>query len=256
VLLLDRTADAAKVLAEREIGTLAARGGAILMRRFRRTSASATIGVVSESRRKAGRTIGQDRSGLLVGADRVTRCWWAGADPLYVAYHDREWGRPLRGDDALFEMLCLEAFQAGLAWITILRKREAFREAFEGLRVESVARFGAGDIARLMADARIVRNRAKIEATIGNARAALELPDGGGRLTRFVWSFAPPARPARVSSFEKLPSVTPEAVALSTALKARGFRFVGPTIVYSFMQAVGMVDDHLAGCEIEVAPRG
>jgi DNA-3-methyladenine glycosylase I len=214
-----------------------------------------------------GRSIAQDRSGLLVGVDGVTRCWWAGADPLYVAYHDREWGHPLRGDDALFEMLALEGFQAGLAWITILRKREAFREAFAGFRIELVARFGNADIDRLMGNAAIVRNRSKIEATIGNARAALGLPDddgrptskgrstSDGRLTSFVWSFAPPARPARLSSFADLPSETPEAVALSKALKARGFRFVGPTIVYSFMQAVGMVDDHLAGCEIRVAPR-
>jgi DNA-3-methyladenine glycosylase I len=202
-----------------------------------------------------GRSIAEDRSGLLVGADGVTRCWWAGADPLYVAYHDREWGHPLRGDDALFEMLALEGFQAGLAWMTILRKREAFREAFAGFRIESVARFGDADVARLMENAGIVRNRAKIEATIGNAQAALELPEEDGRLTSFVWSFAPPPRPARVSSFADLPSDAPEAVALSKALKARGFRFVGPTIVYSFMQAVGIVDDHLAGCEIQVAPR-
>jgi DNA-3-methyladenine glycosylase I len=187
----------------------------------------------------------------------VTRCWWAGSDPLYLAYHDREWGQPLRGDDPLFEMLSLEAFQAGLAWITILRKREAFREAFAGFRLEPVTRFGDKDVARLMGDAGIVRNRAKIEATIGNARAALGLPDDpDGRLTSFTWSFAPPARHARVRSMAELPSVTPEAIALSKALKSRGFRFVGPTIVYSFMQAVGMVDDHLAGCEIEVVARG
>jgi DNA-3-methyladenine glycosylase I len=203
-----------------------------------------------------GRSIAEDRSGLLVGADGVTRCWWAGGDPLYVAYHDREWGRPLEGDDALFEMLALEGFQAGLAWITILRKREAFREAFGGFRIESVAGFGEKDVARLMANARIVRNRAKIEATIGNARATLDLPGRDGRLTSFVWSFAPPARATRVQSFDDLPSVTPEAVALSKALRERGFRFVGPTIVYSFMQAVGIVDDHLAGCEISAAPRG
>jgi DNA-3-methyladenine glycosylase I len=194
--------------------------------------------------------------GVVRGADGVARCWWAGVDPLYVAYHDREWGRRLRGDDALFEMLSLEAFQAGLAWITILRKRDAFRRAFADFRIDSVARFDDADVARLMSDAGIVRNRAKIEATIGNARAALQLPDenGGrdGRLTRFVWSFAPPARPARVRTFDELPSVTPEATAMSKALRARGFRFVGPTIVYAFMQAVGMVDDHIAGCEINV----
>jgi DNA-3-methyladenine glycosylase I len=199
------------------------------------------------------------RAGLLTGADGVTRCWWAGSDPLYLDYHDRDWGQPLRDDDALFEMLALEGFQAGLAWITILRKRDAFRQAFANFRIESVAQFDDGDVARLMADAGIVRNRAKIEATIGNARAALELPpapdgaDRDGRLTSFVWSYAPPARRARIASPSDVPAVSPEAVALSKALKERGFRFVGPTIVYAFMQAVGMVDDHLAGCEIVVA---
>jgi DNA-3-methyladenine glycosylase I len=164
-----------------------------------------------------------------------------------VAYHDTEWGRPLHGDEALFEMLSLEAFQAGLAWITILRKREGFRRAFAGWRMAAVAGFGENDVERLMADATIVRNQAKIRATIGNARAALELPGG---LDAFVWSFAPPARPSRATSFAELPPKTPEAEALSKELQRRGFRFVGPTIVYAFMEAVGMVDDHLAGCDI------
>jgi DNA-3-methyladenine glycosylase I len=184
---------------------------------------------------------------LLTGADGVTRCSWAGTDPLYLDYHDDEWGRPQHGDDALFEMLTLEGFQAGLAWITILRKREAFRAAFADFRLEAVAAFDEGDVERLLADAGIVRNRAKIEAAIGNARAALALHDG---LSDFLWSFAPPARPRRLSSFEELPAATPESTALSRELRRQGFRFVGPTIVYAFMQAVGMVDDHLAGCEI------
>jgi DNA-3-methyladenine glycosylase I len=146
-------------------------------------------------------------------------------------------------------MLSLEAFQAGLAWITILRKREGFRRAFAGWRFAAVAAFDEADVERLMADASIVRNQAKIRATIGNAQAALELPGG---LDGFVWSFAPPPRPSRATSFAELPSKTPEAEALSKALKARGFRFVGPTIVYAFMEAVGMVDDHLAGCDIQI----
>jgi DNA-3-methyladenine glycosylase I len=199
--------------------------------------------------------VADEQGGLRTGPDGITRCWWGATDPLYVEYHDREWGRPLRGDAALFEMLTLEGFQAGLSWLTILRKRDAFREAFANFRIESVARFDEADVQRLMADAGIVRNRAKIDATIGNARAALELPDGGDRLTRFLWAYAPAPRQARLRSFGDVPSVTPEATALSKVLKARGFRFVGPTIIYAFMQAVGMVDDHLAGCEIEVRPR-
>ncbi len=170
------------------------------------------------------------------------RCGWAGTDPLYIAYHDQEWGRPLHGDDALFELLSLEGFQAGLAWITVLRKREAFRVAFKGFHIETVAAFDEGDIERLLGDAGIIRHRGKIEATIGNARAALELPDG---LDAFVWSFAPPPRPRPVAN---IPAKTPESEALSKALKKRGFGFVGPTTVYAFMQSAGLVDDHLAGC--------
>jgi DNA-3-methyladenine glycosylase I len=189
-------------------------------------------------------------SDLLRGEDGVTRCRWAGSDPQYLAYHDDEWGRPLRGDDALFEMLALEGFQAGLSWLTILRKREAFRSAFAGFRVDEVADFSAGDVERLMEDAGIVRNRAKIEATVGNARAAQELGRGG--LTDLLWSYAPPPRKRRLESFAEIPAETPESKGLSKELKTRGFRFVGPTIVYAFMQAVGMVDDHLAGCDITI----
>ena len=180
----------------------------------------------------------------------MTRCRWAGTDPQYLTYHDEEWGRPLRGDDALFGMLALEGFQAGLSWLTILRKREAFQAAFAGFRIDEVAAFGEEDVERLIGDAGIVRNRAKIEATIGNARAAQEL--GRGALTDLLWSHAPPRRKGRPDSFAEIPAHTPESNALSKELKACGFRFVGPTIVYAFMQSVGMVDDHLAGCDIRV----
>ena len=182
---------------------------------------------------------------LAPGPDGRLRCGWGVSDPLYIAYHDEEWGRPLHGDDALFELLTLEGFQAGLAWLTILRKRPGFRAAFEGFRIERVAEFGEDDVERLLGDEGIVRHRGKIEAAIGNARAALELPDG---LDSFLWSFAPPTRP-RFKSFAEMPAETPESKALSKELKRRGFRFVGPTIVYAFMQAAGLVDDHLVGCE-------
>jgi DNA-3-methyladenine glycosylase I len=182
---------------------------------------------------------------LVVGADGRSRCGWAAGDPLYLAYHDEEWGRPLRGDDALFELLTLEGFQAGLAWITILRKRDAFRAAFAGFRVEAVAAFGEADVVRLLADAGIVRHRGKIEAAIANARAALALPEG---LTEFVWAHAPSPRRRRPRSLAELPASTPESDALSRELRRRGFGFVGPTTVYAFMQAAGLVDDHLAGC--------
>lgn len=182
---------------------------------------------------------------LVKGADGCVRCGWAGPDPLYLAYHDAEWGRPLHGDDALFELLTLEGFQAGLAWITILRKREAFRAAFAGFRIAEVAAFGEADVERLLADSGIVRHRGKIEAALGNARAALALPEG---LDALVWSFAPAPRP-RLRSFAELAAQTPESAALSKELRGRGFRFVGPTTAYAFIQAAGLVDDHLAGCE-------
>jgi DNA-3-methyladenine glycosylase I len=190
------------------------------------------------------------RAELVSGPDGVTRCWWGSTDPLYVAYHDEEWGRPLRGDDALFELLTLEGFQAGLSWLIILRKRPAFRTAFDGFRIERVARFGDDDVERLLGDAAIVRNRAKIEATIANAQSALELGPGG--LTDLLWSFAPAPRARRPQSFAEIPAQTPESEELSKELRSRGFRFVGPTIVYALMQTVGMVDDHLAGCDITV----
>ena len=182
---------------------------------------------------------------LLLDEDGVARCWWCGEDLLYRAYHDDDWGRELRGDDAVFELLSLEGFQAGLAWITILRKRDAFRTAFDGFSIERVAEYGEPEIERLLADQGIVRHRGKIEATIGNAVAALEIEGG---LSELVWSFAPPARAGRVSSRGEIPDSTPESVALSKELKHRGFRFVGPTTVYAFMQSAGLVDDHVAGC--------
>ncbi|NJP35597.1 DNA-3-methyladenine glycosylase I [Micromonospora thermarum] len=184
---------------------------------------------------------------LVIGADGLPRCAWGASTPDYAVYHDTEWGRPLCGDDALYERMTLEAFQSGLSWLTILRKRPAFRQAFDGFRIESVAAFAETDIARLLADAGIVRNRAKIEAAIANARAALDLPDG---LSALLWSFAPPPRPARPTSFAEVPALTAESTAMAKALKKRGFRFVGPTTAYALMQATGMVDDHLAGCHV------
>ncbi|MFY1586928.1 DNA-3-methyladenine glycosylase I [Micromonospora sp. WMMD734] len=187
---------------------------------------------------------------LVTGPDGLPRCAWGASTPDYAIYHDTEWGCPLRGDDALFERLTLEAFQSGLSWLTILRKRQAFRLAFADFRIERVAAFGDADVTRLLADAGIVRNRAKIEAAIANARAALTLPDG---LSALLWSYAPPPRPARPGSFAEVPASTPESVALAKALKKQGFRFVGPTTAYALMQATGMVDDHLAGCHAGTA---
>ena len=185
---------------------------------------------------------------LVTGGDGLARCAWAASTPDYAAYHDEEWGRPLHGDDALYERLTLEAFQSGLSWLTILRKRPAFRAAFDHFHLETVAGYGESDVARLLADAGIVRNRAKIDAAIANARAALDLPDG---LATLLWSFAPAARPDRPRSFASVPAVTPESTAMAKALKKRGFRFVGPTTAYALMQATGMVDDHLSGCHVK-----
>ena len=186
---------------------------------------------------------------LLVGEDGRTRCWWCGTDPLYVAYHDEDWGHPVTDERELFEKLVLDGAQAGLAWITILRKREGYRKAFEGFDPEVVAAYGDEDVARLLADPGIVRNRQKVAAAIGNARALLAMHDAGETLSDLVWSHRP-AKPRRrpLRPSEELPVTTPEAVALSKALQQRGWKFVGPTIVYAFMQAVGVVDDHIAGC--------
>jgi DNA-3-methyladenine glycosylase I len=184
----------------------------------------------------------------VVGADGVGRCPWGAGDGLLAAYHDAEWGRELRGRDALFERISLEAFQSGLSWLVVLRKRPAFRAAFAGFDAEAVAAFGDDDVARLLADAGIVRNRAKIEATIANARAVLDLPERGEDLDTLLWSFAPPPRAAPPADFGDIPATTPESAAMAKALRARGFRFVGPTTCYALMQATGMVDDHVAGC--------
>ncbi|ORW17968.1 3-methyladenine DNA glycosylase [Mycolicibacter nonchromogenicus] len=178
--------------------------------------------------------------------DGQIRCGWVdSASELYRDYHDQEWGRPLRDSTALFERISLEAFQSGLSWLVILRKRENFRRAFADFDVETVARFTEADVARLMADAGIVRNRAKIEATICNARATIDL--GSTDLAELLWSFAPPPRPRPVD-LSAIPAVTPESTAMARELKRRGFRFVGPTTAYALMQATGMVDDHIQAC--------
>jgi DNA-3-methyladenine glycosylase I len=177
--------------------------------------------------------------------DDRTRCGWATSAPEYVVYHDEEWGTPLHGDDALFERLCLEAFQSGLSWITILRKRPAFRSAFAGFSIDAVADFTEDDEARLMADAGIVRNRAKITAAVRNARAAQQLPEG---LSALLWSFAPTGARPRPATLDDVPATSPESVAMAKELKRRGFVFVGPTTAYALMQATGMVDDHVADC--------
>jgi DNA-3-methyladenine glycosylase I len=178
-----------------------------------------------------------------------TRCAWVGDDPLYLDYHDREWGMPEGDDRALWEKLILDGFQAGLSWITILRKRDNFRSAFAGFDPQKVARFGARDVTRLMADAGIVRNRAKIDATIGNARAFLEMQETGDGFARFCWSFVDGTpRHNGFAASKQIPAETAESRALSKALQQRGFRFVGPTIVYAWMQACGLVNDHLASC--------
>jgi DNA-3-methyladenine glycosylase I len=186
------------------------------------------------------------------------RCWWCGADPLYVAYHDHEWGFPIADDRRLFEKLVLEGFQSGLSWLTILRKRENFRRAFAGFEIDTVARFGTADVARLLGDAGIVRHRGKIEAAIANARAALDLIERHGSLAAFVWRFEPPPheRPARMTR-EALAGLgsTKHSAALSKELKRAGFGFVGPITVYAFMQAMGLVNDHVQGCPAGEAAR-
>lgn len=183
---------------------------------------------------------------VLTDSDGRAHCGWAGDDAEYRRYHDEEWGTPLHGDRALFEKMSLEGFQAGLSWITILRKRPRFREVFGGFEPRTVAAFDDGDVERLMTDTGIIRNRAKIEATIGNARLVSEMPEG--ELDAFMWSFAPVDARPRPLSMAEVPATTAESVALSKELRRRGFRFVGPTTMYALMQSTGMVDDHLAGC--------
>ncbi len=190
--------------------------------------------------------------GVIVGEDGVARCWWAGSDPLYVAYHDTEWGSPVGTDSRLYEKLTLEGFQSGLSWLTILRKRDNFRRAFAGFDIAAVASFGPDDVERLLGDAGIVRNRAKIEAAIGNARRCAELAAEFGSLAAYAWSFEPdPAGRPAILDRDGLTRLAPaaEAVAMSRDLRRRGWAFVGPTTVHSFMQAMGLLDDHLTGCD-------
>ena len=191
--------------------------------------------------------------GLLRGEDGRARCWWPGDQPDYQHYHDHEWGRPVRDDRRLFEKICLEGFQSGLSWLTILRKRENFRAAFSNFEIEQLQHFGATDVERLLQDAGIVRHRGKIESTLNNARRALALRDEFGSLSHYFWRHEPPPseRPKRVdrASLRSL-SQTPTSTALSKELKRRGWSFVGPTTVYAFMQAMGLVNDHLEGCHV------
>ena len=195
-------------------------------------------------------------AGLVRHADGITRCWWPGDDLLYLRYHDEEWGTPVTDDRRLFEKICLEGFQAGLSWLTILRKRPHFREAFADFDIDRVARFGARDIARLLEDKGIVRHRSKIESTINNARRAAALRDEFGSLAAYFWRWEPDprSRPRRLTRNALMRLArTPQSVALSKDLKDRGWTFVGPTTVYAFMQAMGLVNDHLEGCARRIA---
>lgn len=189
--------------------------------------------------------------GLVLGEDAQPRCWWCGGSSEYLAYHDDEWGWPVHDDVRLFEKICLEGFQAGLSWLTILRKRDGFRKAFAGFDYHRIARFNQRSVDRLLRDAAIVRHRGKIESTINNARRAIEMEQEHGSLSAFFWEHVPPAseRPRRMTkaSLMKL-SKTPASTALSKELKRRGWSFVGPTTIYAFMQAMGLVNDHLEGC--------
>jgi DNA-3-methyladenine glycosylase I len=188
-------------------------------------------------------------SGVEPGPDGKPRCWWALSTPEYVEYHDSEWGRPLHGEAKLFERLTLEAFQSGLSWLTILRKRENFRRAFDAFDIDRVADYGKPEVERLLDDAGIIRNRRKIEATITNAGAARDLHANGETLDDVIWSFAPDqgSRPVPKTGAD-LPAITAESTAIAKELKRRGFVFVGPTTAYATMQAAGLVNDHLAGC--------
>ena len=189
-------------------------------------------------------------SDVVVGDDGLARCPWGDRPEDYRVYHDGEWGRPVRDQQGLYERMSLEAFQSGLSWLTILRKRDGFRHAFADFDASAVAGFGVGDVERLLGDTALVRNRAKIEATIANARAILELD---GSLSELLWSFAPDGDQAAPKTLADIPSRTPESAAMARELKRRGFRFVGPTTAYALMQATGMVDDHLADCHVRHA---
>ncbi len=185
---------------------------------------------------------------IRTGADGVGRCWWAGDDGDYLAYHDDEWGRPTIDDTRLFEKICLEGFQSGLSWLTILRKRDNFRAAFAGFEMDTVARFGEADVERLLGDAGIVRHRRKIESTINNAIRALEIVDEFGSLAGYLWGFEPDGNEVEPTDESPVPATTPTSAALARDLKGRGWSYVGPTTVYAFMQAMGMVNDHLPHC--------
>ena len=186
---------------------------------------------------------------LRVGTDGVARCWWCGDDPLYVEYHDTEWGVPVHGDREMFERLVLEAFQSGLSWITILRRRESFRAAFANFDPHVIAGFGPADRARLMADPGIIRNNAKIDATIHNAAIVATMMDTEpGALDELIWAHAPTTPRSTIREISDLPGFTPESIALAKALKERGLKFVGPTTAYAHMQAIGVVNDHVDGC--------
>ena len=189
--------------------------------------------------------MGEGERAAIIGADGLARCPWVGETPDYIAYHDEEWGRPLHGDDALFERLCLEGFQSGLSWLTILRKRPAFRAAFADFSIEKIAAFDEQDVQRLLADTGIVRNRLKINAAIANARTAATLAGG---LSELIWSFAPAVPGPAPRGDGDIPAITPDSTAMAKALKKAGFVFVGPTTCYALMQACGLVDDHLADC--------
>ena len=181
---------------------------------------------------------------LLKDEEGVRRCWWCGADTQYVLYHDTEWGTPVKDDRRLYEKICLEGFQAGLSWLTILRKRESFRDAFDGFEIESVAKFTQRNVTRLLENEGIVRHRGKIEATISNARRALELQEEKGSLAEFFWSF----QPKKARKFDAKRAITSESKEMSKQLRKRGWRFVGPTTCYSFVQSMGIVNDHHPGC--------
>ncbi|MDK9695935.1 MAG: DNA-3-methyladenine glycosylase I [Siculibacillus sp.] len=197
-----------------------------------------------------------NEDGVAVGGDGRPRCWWPGDDELYRRYHDEEWGRPVGDDRRLFEKLCLEGFQSGLSWLTILRKRENFRRAFAGFDPERIARFDEQDMDRLLTDPGIVRHRGKIEAVLTNARGFLDLVDREGSFARFVWRFEPEAasRPPRITKAAVCAmSTTRESTALSKELRRRGWAFVGPTTAYAFMQSMGLVNDHMEGCFVREA---
>ncbi|MEO0411028.1 MAG: DNA-3-methyladenine glycosylase I [Pseudomonadota bacterium] len=192
-------------------------------------------------------------SGLITGQDGQQRCWWCGADPQYVAYHDTEWGFPVTDDTRLFEKICLEGFQSGLSWLTILRKRENFRAAFAGFNIETVARYTSADVDRLVQDAGIIRHRGKIEATINNAQRAIALIEECGSLAAYVWRYEPaPSERPKTLDRETLGTLakTAQSIALAKDLKQRGWKFFGPTTAYAFMQAMGLVNDHMEGCHV------